>query len=157
MTRTLAALLLFLPSHALATDPELPTPILLSVPNPPAPFTGSDQRIHLVYELWITNFSSGDATIQSVEVLADGKTLRKLDAAEIGQRLQGSRESVSVLPKSTQALLFIHVDLAPGTTIPKQLTPRLDAHFAAAPPSHQDLTETGGLVSIDTRPIVNIP
>jgi len=51
MTRTLAALLLFLPSLALATDPELPTPILLSVPNPPAPFTGSDQRIHLVYEL----------------------------------------------------------------------------------------------------------
>jgi hypothetical protein len=50
-SRILAALLIFLPSTALAIDPELPTPLLFSVPDQPAPFTGSDQRIHLVYEL----------------------------------------------------------------------------------------------------------
>ena len=127
----------------LAAEPELPTPLLLSVPDPPAPFTGSDQRIHLVYELWITNFSSGDAILQTVEVLGEGAVLRKLDAAEITRRLQpaGQRESVSVLPKSTQAMLFIHLDLTANASVPRQISHRVTAHFAAAPPSHRELTE----------------
>jgi hypothetical protein len=127
------------------------------VPDP-APFTGSDQRIHLVYELWITNFSSGNATLQTVEVLGDGAVLRKLDAAEIARRLQpaGQRESVSVLPKSTQAMLFIHLDLAADASVPRQISHRVTAHFAAAPPSHRELTETGGTASVDPRPILQI-
>jgi hypothetical protein len=50
-------------------DTEEPTPILLAVHDEPVPFTGSDGRIHLIYELWMTNFSSAEATIESVEVL----------------------------------------------------------------------------------------
>jgi hypothetical protein len=84
----------------LAAETELPTPLLVSVPDPPAPFTGSDQRIHLVYELWITNFSSGDATLQTVEVLGDGAVLRKLDAAEIARRLQPSANLFPSCPKA---------------------------------------------------------
>jgi hypothetical protein len=72
----------------MASEPEEPTPLLLSVADPPAPFVGSDQRVHLVYELRITNFSSGQATIESVEVLGDGAVLKKMDAAEIATRLQ---------------------------------------------------------------------
>ena len=33
---------------------------------------GSDGRVHLVYELWMTNFSSGDVTVEKVEVLDGG-------------------------------------------------------------------------------------
>ena len=54
---------------ASAREAEHMTPLLLAVPNAPVPFTGSDGRTHLVYELWLTNFSSGDATIERVEVL----------------------------------------------------------------------------------------
>ena len=36
---------------------------------------GSDGRVHLVYELWMTNFSSADITVEKVEVLGDGKVL----------------------------------------------------------------------------------
>src|SRR5580704_4787731 len=41
-----------------AAEKEDLTPLLLSVADAPAPFTGSNGRTHLAYELWITNFSS---------------------------------------------------------------------------------------------------
>ena len=146
------------PSHANAADKEEMTPLLLSVPDAPAAFTGSDQRIHLAYEVWITNFSSGDANIETVEVLGDGSVLHKMESAEIARRLQpaGMRQSVGVLQKSSQALLFIHFDLAHGARVPRQLTHRVTARFAAAPPGHQELTEQGGAVSTDARPILRI-
>lgn len=142
----------------MAAQPEEPTPLLLSVVDPPAPFTGSDQRIHLAYELWITNFSSGEVNVESVEVLGDRAVLKKMDAAEIATRLQpaGMRESVGVLPKSTKALLFIHFDLSPGVGVPRQISHRIRARFAAAPPSHQELSEEGGAISVDARPILRI-
>ena len=154
----LTLLAILLPSLALAAEPELPTPLLLSVLDPPSPFTGSDQRIHLVYELWITNFSSGDASLQNIAIVGDGTVLHEFNAAEIAHRLQpaGQRESVSVLPKSTQALLFIHFQLSPGAAVPHQISHRIMAHFAAAPPGHQELTETGGTTSIDPRSILKI-
>ena len=52
---------------------EQMTPLLLAVPDPPIPFKGSDGRTHLVYELWMTNFSSGEATVEQVDVLGDGR------------------------------------------------------------------------------------
>jgi hypothetical protein len=134
----------------MASEPEEPTPLLLSVADPPAPFVGSDQRVHLVYELRITNFSSGQATIESVEVLGDGAVLKKMDAAEIATRLQpaGMRQAVGVLPKSTQALLFVHFTVPAGARAASQISHRVIARFAAAPPSHQELTETGRSVKI---------
>lgn len=146
------------PYRVHAAEKEDMTPLLLSVADAPAPFTGSDQRIHLAYELWITNFSSGDASIETVEVLGDGSVLHKIESAEVARRLQpaGIRQSVGALPKSSQALLFIHFDLAQGASVPRQITHRVIARFTAAPPGHQELTEKGGAVSVDTRPILHI-
>jgi len=141
-----------------AAEREDMTPLLVNVANAPAPFTGSDGRIHLAYELWITNFSSGEADIESVEVLGDKSVLHKIEAAEIARRLQpaGMRQSVGVLPKSSQALLFIHFELAQRAVAPRQLTHRVTARFAAAPPGHQKLTEVSEAISVDTRPILRI-
>ena len=63
------------------------TPLLLAVHDAPIPFRGSDGRTHLVYELWITNFSSGDATVEQVRVLAGATALTTLDAAAEGHLL----------------------------------------------------------------------
>ena len=51
------------------------TPVLMSVPDAPIPFMGSDGREHLVYELWLTNASSGDIAVEQVQVLGDGALL----------------------------------------------------------------------------------
>jgi hypothetical protein len=147
------ALLALSITHPLAHAKENPTPLILSVQNPPVPFIGSDGNTHLVYELWMLNFSSGDIAVKSVEILGDGKVLATLDSAAIATRLQpaGLRSSTGSLSKSTQALLFIDVTLPAGAAVPHQLSHRVTTFIAAAPPAFQNLIETGGDTTPDHR------
>ncbi len=141
-----------------ADVPEEMTPLLLDMQDAPVPFMGSDGRVHLVYELWVTNFSSGDVVVEKVEVLGDGDVLQSLDAAAIAGRLQaaGQRESAGTLAPSVQALLFLHVTLEPGATIPRLLSHRITMHVNAAPAGHQEMSESGGGVPVDRKPVVLI-
>jgi hypothetical protein len=134
------------------------TPLLLAVQDAPVPFVGSDGRVHLVYELWVTNFSSADVTVEQVEVMSDGRSLQSLDAAAISERLQaaGQRESKGKLAGSAVALLFLHVTLAPGAAVPTRLSHRVTLHADAAPPGQQEITESGGEVAVDRRAVVSI-
>jgi hypothetical protein len=134
------------------------TPLLLSVQDAPIPFNGSDSSTHLAYELLLTNFSSGDVTPEKVEILGDGAELQTLDAKEVASRLQpiGTRESSATLAKSTQALLFIHFLLPEGKHAPRELSHRVTARFAAAPPDHQEITFAGGSIAVDHRPVAVI-
>ena len=90
--------------------------------------------------------------------LGDGVVLQNLDTVTIATRLQpaGQRESTGSLAKSTQATLFLNVALAPGSPIPQQLTHRVTRVASAAPPGHQEITETGGPTAIDRQPVVII-
>ena len=163
---SIAALIVFailaaLVARAIAAPPppkEEMTPLLLSVQDAPIPFTGSDSSTHLAYEILLTNFSSGDVTPEKVEILGDGAELETLDAKEIATRLQpiGTREPSATLAKSTQALLFIHFQLPEGKHAPRELSHRVTARFAAAPPDHQEITFTGGTIAVDHRPVAVI-
>jgi hypothetical protein len=137
---------------------EKMTPALLAVEDAPVPFMGSDGCVHLVYELWVTNFSSADIVVEKVDVLGDGKVLQSFDAATIARRLQaaGQRESAGKLAGSAQALLFLHVTLAPGAAVPGRLSHRVAIHASAAPPGQQEITETGGEVAVNRRPVASI-
>src|SRR5579862_2353297 len=93
---------------------ETITPVLLEVRDAPVAFAGSDGKTHLVYELRMTNFSSGSATIEQVEVVGDaGAVLKTMDKSEIAGRLQmaGQRTPTDVLAGSAEASLFIHLVL----------------------------------------------
>ena len=157
-----AAIVIAAIAHAHAATPLPPkeemTPLLLSVQVAPIPFNGSDSSTHLAYEVLVTNFSSGDVTIEKVEVLGDGIVLQTLDAAEVATRLQpvGTREPVATLAKSTQALLFLHVILPEGKHAPHDLEHRVTARFAAAPPGHQEIVATGGGIAVDHRAVAVI-
>jgi hypothetical protein len=134
------------------------TPLLLAVQDAPVPFMGTDGRIHLVYELWTTNFSSADISVEKVEVLGNGKVLESFDAREIAGRLQaaGQRKSERKLAGGTQALLFFHVVLAQGAAVPGQLSHRVTIHASAAPPGQQEITEDGGEVTVNRRAVAMI-
>ncbi len=123
-----------------ARAPEVLTPLLFAVENAPVPFLGSDGQTHLVYELFVTNFSSGEALLERVEVLGDGKVIATLDATALSRRLQpaGEREASGTLPPSTQALLFLHVALRSDAPVPKKLSHRVAARITAAPPGQAD-------------------
>jgi Peptidase family M23 len=134
------------------------TPLLIAVHDAPVPFKGSDGLMHLVYEVWLANISSGEADIQDVEVIGDGAVLQKLDAMAVSHRLQpaGLRESSGVLTRGTQSILFFNVVLPNGTQIPKQLLHRVKAKYSAAPPGQQEIVESGGATMPDLQPVVQI-
>lgn len=154
LCRTLAGAALIL-TLAAAHAAENPTPLILSVQDAPVPFTGSDGNMHLVYELWMLNFSSGDIAVQKVDILGDDKVIQTLDAASIATRLQpvGLRDSTGTLAKSTQALLFLHITLPTGTAVPHHLTHRITTFIAAAPPAFQHLVLTGGETAPDRHAV----
>jgi hypothetical protein len=134
------------------------TPLLLAVQDAPVPFMGSDGRTHLVYELGMTNFSSGEIGVEKVEVVGDNSVLQTLDAAAIAGRLQaaGVRDSAGTLARSTHALLFLDVVLAPGRAVPSQLSHRLTLRVSAAPPGHQEMSESGGAATVDRQMVAAI-
>jgi hypothetical protein len=134
------------------------TPLLVAVHDAPVPFTGSDGRVHLVYELSLTNFSSGDVAVEKVEVLGDGNVLQALDGAQVATRLQpaGSREPAGTMTKGTQSLLFLDVALDAGAAIPKQLSHRVSLKASAAPPGQQELSEVGGPIVVDRQAVAVI-
>jgi Peptidase family M23 len=153
-----AAALIFTPTEGRGQGHENMTPVLLAVQDAPVPFTGSDGRVHLVYELWMTNFSSADVTVESVEVVGDGGVLQTFDAAAIAERLQavGQRTSAGKLAGSTQALLFLHVTLAEGKTAPARLSHRVAIHADAAPRGMQEIRESGGEATVNHRSVALI-
>ena len=134
------------------------TPLLLAVQDAPVPFMGSDGRVHLVYELDVNNFSSAEIAVEKVEVISDGATLQTLDTAAVAGRLQpgGQRDSTGTLARSTRALLFFNVALAPGAKIPVELEHRVSLRVSAAPPGHQEFEESGGKTTVDRRPVALI-
>lgn len=134
------------------------TPLLLAVHDAPIPFRGSDGRTHLAYELWITNYSSAEATVEQVRVLGDSAMLTAFDSAAVATRLQpaGRRDASGTIAGGGTSLLFVHVILAPGGTAPKRLSHEVTADIAAAPPGQRQMTLNGGDVAVDRKPVVVI-
>jgi murein DD-endopeptidase MepM/ murein hydrolase activator NlpD len=155
----LAFLLILVSPTISSAQSERITPLMLDVRDAPVPFLGSDGRIHLVYELWLKNFTSGNVNVKQVEILSGGgAVLETLDAREIATRLQlaGRRDSTAIMPPSTIALLFIHITMPAGQPAPHELTHRVQVRAEAAPPGQQEITETGGRIIVDAQPVAVI-
>ena len=144
-------------TNAEADGPQDLTPLVAEVPDAPIPFAGSDGRTHLVYELETTNFSSGETTIEQLEVLdADtGNVIDSLDADEVAGRLQpaGLRDAADAFDPSITALIFLHVTFENANEVPDSLIHRLSVQAAAAPPDQQQITEEVGPTDVNRRDV----
>lgn len=133
------------------------TPLLAEVPYAPIPFAGSDGRTHLVYELEATNFSSGETTIERLEVLdaGTGDVIDTLDKAEVAGRLQpaGLREAADAFDPSMTALVFLHVTFENAEEVPDRLVHRLSLRAEAAPPGQRQITEEVGPAAVERRDV----
>lgn len=136
------------------------TPIVAKVLYAPIPFTASDGRTHLVYELEATNFTSGKTTIGQLEVLdADtGDVVSTLDAKEVASRLQpaGLREATDTFDPSMTALIFLHLTFDEADQVPDRLVHRLSVQADAAPPDRQRITEKVAQTNVDHRNVVTV-
>jgi hypothetical protein len=153
----LAGALAALGAAAQPRSPERITPLLTSVLSAPMPFEGSDGQTHLVYELWIENFSSADAVVEKIEVLDGSRVLFTLEGEALASRLQpgGQREASATMARSTFGFAPMHIRLPIGTAVPARLGHRITAKVLAAPPGQQQITSAGAEVMVDRRaPIV---
>ena len=64
--------------------PVAVTPVLASVVAAPVPVVATDGKIHLAYELQLTNAMTQDVTITSVKVLAGDQALLTLAGDQVG-------------------------------------------------------------------------
>jgi murein DD-endopeptidase MepM/ murein hydrolase activator NlpD len=55
-----------------------------------------------------------------------------------------------------QALLFVHVALAPNASVPQKLSHRIAARISAAPPGRQEMRESGGEILVRKSDVVTI-
>lgn len=139
------------------------TPLVGSVTFAPIPFKGSDGLTHLVYELSVTNFTSGELTIKDVAVLdaASGKQIGERDAASLQHRVYpaGSREATNVLQTGQAAVVFMHVPLADEKQVPQKLTHRVELTGTALPGGRDQLTEQIAGTAVDRRtlPVLSAP
>lgn len=102
------------------------TPVVVSVINTPNPVKGSDGMYHFVYELEAVNAIGFAWTIDSVEVLGDGKPVASFDSDEIGKRMELLKDmspSATLMPGET-GIICINFPVG-GNAIPAKITHRI--------------------------------
>jgi hypothetical protein len=144
------------------------TPVLLSAASRPIPFRGADGRVHIDYELQVINARAVTVKLVSLEVLdaASGKVLATVSGAEVAGSFSLLGGAATDNVDAAQAGFFwIDLVLEPGQPLPKVLSHRVVTAApevrltAAVKPASEGIvqtTQTGGNVSVSTRPALLI-
>jgi murein DD-endopeptidase MepM/ murein hydrolase activator NlpD len=150
-----AFVLVFVPGTMPAAA-KTTTALHVEASNPPYAVFGSDGRLHVEYDLLLTNAFAGPATLDAVAVRADGKPALTLtgDALTAATHtLLTSDATVTIAPASTA---FTQVDLVlPGRTAPKRITNRVAYTIPADAPSRSVIGSTvsaSPVLRTDPRP-----
>ena len=148
-----AFVLVFVPGTMPAAA-KTTTALHVEASNPPYAVFGSDGRLHVEYDLVLTNAFVGPATLDAVAVRADGKPALTLtgDALTAATHtLLTSDATVTIAPTA-----FTQVDLVlPGRTAPKRITNRVAYTIPADAPSRSVIGSTvsaSPVLRTDPRP-----
>ncbi|MFE5706457.1 M23 family metallopeptidase [Rhodococcus koreensis] len=140
--------------------PAVITPVVADVVAAPIPVTGSDGRVHLAYELRLTNTGSQPATIASLQVKGDGRTLVDLSGDALTpwfQALGGGPKAGNVLAPGQQGLVWIDATLDSPDDVPRSLDHVVNVDFpqetSLVP---KQLAENVADTNVDTREAVRI-
>lgn len=135
-----------------------PAPVEARVPFAPAGFLGTDGRVHLAYELHVTNFygDTGTLTPRGLEVFADDARtpLLVLDKTALVARVRPAAtddQAVSIGP-GKRAIFFVWITLPGGTALPRKLSHRI--HFDTA--KHPVVTLDGADVAVQTQVAITL-
>jgi hypothetical protein len=135
------------------------TPVVQSLLSPPRWFTGSDNQVHLTYELLLTNAFPVETTVTSVEVLdaATGASVGSLS----GEALTAAMSYLSTpttptpsLPPSTVGVVWMDLPFASVEDIPAAIAHRLTVSVPPGLPVPESITAIGAETAVDLRPPV---
>ena len=114
------------------------TPLTVAFAGPLIPFPGTDGRLHLVYELHLTNASRAPVTILSLDVrdgARDSRRLGALTGAEVAPRmtLMGNPAPTAVLEPAQTGIVWLHLVFARRADVPRTLVHRAGISAVAGP------------------------
>jgi len=116
------------------------TPLVASPLNSNShPFLGTDGRVHIVYELVLTNASATPSTLKKIEVLGASSSMQPLASYEGKELLSCLKTTARVAAESPTIefngtrLFLIDVSLDPGTTLPERLLHHIEVLAAPLP------------------------
>jgi hypothetical protein len=150
------------PSAAPDTGPTVVTPLLASVIAPPIPVPATDDKVHLAYELLLTNVLNQELTLTSLDVRASDNTLLNLAGDRLADwmRVFGNPMPTRKLGPAQSAAVWLDVVLDRGAPVPEELVHAVGVSIAQpqAPLFPATMTETVAPVTVQTlKPPVIAP
>ena len=103
--------------------PVAVTPVIANLVAAPVPVLATDGKIHLAYELQLTNVLNQDVTITSVKVLARDQTLLTLTGDQVADwtRVIGTQTPTTKLGPGQSGIVWLDVALDKSAAIPTDL------------------------------------
>jgi len=104
--------------------PSVATPLTGSVLAPPVPVPATDGRVHLAYEVLLTNVLAQEVTLTSLVVLDRDVSLLKLAGGQLGDRTRvlGTTTPTTKIGPAQSAAVWVDVILDRDATVPDRLT-----------------------------------
>jgi peptidase M23-like protein len=138
------------------------TPVVADVVAAPVPVPGTDGKVHLAYELKLTNVLDQEVTLTSVGVRAGDRTLLNLsgDRLPYWTRIIGSPSPTDKLGPAQTALVWLDVALDKETAVPTELVHLVGISVPKPSPPlfPATMTENIAPVAVQTRkPVVVSP
>lgn len=133
------------------------TPIIQLVLSTPRWFLGTDRRVHLAYELLLTNAFPVGVPVTSVEVLdgGSGHVVATLSGDELTAALSPlAGGPVAPLPPSMSAVVWLDLTFADRASLPAAVEHRVTAAVSPGLGVPQSIAAVGGRAEVDARPPV---
>ena len=154
-------------SAPVGNGPAEVTPVLASVTTEPVPVAGTDGKVYLAYELYLTNITSTPVTVDSVQALdaESGATLQTFSGADLVSHTRvvgtppGESSATSlVLGGGQLSIVWLDPSVAGGSELPTSLTHQVKLTYQSAPspliPS--ELTEIVAATAVSDTPAPTI-
>jgi hypothetical protein len=137
------------------SGPTVLTPLIASVLAPPIPVPATDGKVHLAYELLLTNVLNQELTLTSLDVRASDHTLLNLtgDRLAYWTKVFGNPKPTTKLGPAQAAAVWLDVALDQGTAVPSELEHAVGVSIAQPQPPlfPATMTETVAPVAVATR------
>lgn len=137
--------------------PQL-TPLLVEALSRPVPVRGADGRVHVLYELLLTNATHGPVKLTGIRVRDDkGAIVATLLGAEAAAKLQrlGERTATDTLESAQAGVLFLTLAFASAAEVPARLEHEL-ALDAPSVPGGPAILERAGTIEVDRTRVVPV-
>jgi hypothetical protein len=135
------------------------TPVVASVFSVPRWFLGDDDKVHVVYELFLTNALRVPATVTRLEVLdgVTGKIVRSLTNDELNAAMSllavGDSPKTELGPSEVGAI-WLDLEFPNASTVPATFTHRLTVKIPPGLPIPETVTSTIPQLKVDLQPPV---